>query len=154
MMYYAIIFPKITLHLKFRTVKFSWCQNKGQIFYSACILTEYLLLNKYFQNIIWSVIYSSVRTISVLEVKMPLHIFGNSFTPRKSVPRKSKLPASIESCPNRIRTLGLGLDIDEIKMKLGSVTSTFQDGTWVHGRLGIKNVIVSVANSLIQVNYN
>ena len=58
-------------------------------------------------------------------------IFGGGFTPKKSTPRKAKLPSLMESCPNRLKQLGL--DIDEIKIKLGNVTSTFDDGNWTNG---------------------
>jgi CRISPR/Cas system endoribonuclease Cas6 (RAMP superfamily) len=77
-----------------------------------------------------------------------MQFFTEDYTAKRSSRRKAKLPSSMETCPTRLKQLGL--DIDEIKVKLGNVTSTFDNGSWTHGRHHARQTLIII---LSQITY-
>ena len=63
---------------------------------------------------------------------MPL--FGNKFSPKKSVPRKSPSLSNLNLDADQ-SAQEFGFDHGPIKIRLGNNEVTFEDGHWVSGEL-------------------
>lgn len=63
---------------------------------------------------------------------MPINLFGRSFAPGKSPPRRS---ASLSSLRRESDKAGQDLshDFSKIKLNIGGQNATFEDGEWVSG---------------------
>jgi hypothetical protein len=62
-------------------------------------------------------------------------IFFNKFNPKKTPPRKAPLSAVHSSLSSKRAQEELGLNIGEIKLRLGGVESVFEDGEWITGEI-------------------
>ncbi|XP_068161658.1 protein chibby homolog 1 [Antennarius striatus] len=62
-------------------------------------------------------------------LKMPL--FGNTFSPKKTPPRKSASLSSLHTLDRSTREVELGLEFGPPNMNIGGQTWKFEDGQWV-----------------------
>ncbi|XP_041672163.1 protein chibby homolog 1 isoform X2 [Cheilinus undulatus] len=60
---------------------------------------------------------------------MPL--FGNSFSPKKTPPRKSASLSSLHTLDRSIREVELGLEYGQPAMNIGGQSWKFEDGQWM-----------------------
>ena len=63
--------------------------------------------------------------------RMPL--FGNKFSPKKGVPRKSPSLSNLNLDASE-RALEFGEDTGPIKLKLGQNEMVFENGLWISGK--------------------
>lgn len=62
-------------------------------------------------------------------LKMPL--FGNTFSPKKTPPRKAASLSSLHTLDRSIREIELGLEYGPPAMNIGGQSWTFEDGQWL-----------------------
>ncbi|XP_046887871.1 protein chibby homolog 1 isoform X2 [Hypomesus transpacificus] len=62
-------------------------------------------------------------------VKMPL--FGNTFSPKKTPPRKSASLSNLHTLDRSTREIELGLEYGAPAMTIGGQSLKFEDGQWI-----------------------
>ncbi|XP_029954270.1 protein chibby homolog 1 [Salarias fasciatus] len=62
-------------------------------------------------------------------LKMPL--FGNTFSPKKTPPRKSASLSSLHTLDRSTREIELGLEFGPPAMNIGGQSWKFEDGQWI-----------------------
>ncbi|CAG5910460.1 unnamed protein product [Menidia menidia] len=67
-------------------------------------------------------------------LKMPL--FGNTFSPKKTPPRKSASLSSLHTLDRSTREIELGLEYGPPAMNIGGQSWKFEDGQWITESLG------------------
>lgn len=63
---------------------------------------------------------------------MPLNLFGRSFSPGKSPPRRSLSLSSLRRESDKSGQ-DLAHEFSKIKLNIGGQNATFEDGEWVSG---------------------
>ncbi|XP_042364301.1 protein chibby homolog 1 isoform X1 [Plectropomus leopardus] len=93
-------------------------------------------------------------------LKMPL--FGNTFSPKKTPPRKSASLSSLHTLDRSTREIELGLEYGPPVMNLGGQSWKFEDGQWISEsggnasgrevqRLKKRNVQLEEENNLLKL---
>ena len=65
--------------------------------------------------------------------KMPLNLFGNKFSPKKTPPRRAHSLSNLQLDVTEARE-EFGPDVGPVKVKLGGQEVTFENGMWVQGK--------------------
>ncbi|XP_005994329.1 protein chibby homolog 1 [Latimeria chalumnae] len=62
---------------------------------------------------------------------MPLPLFGNTFSPKKTPPRRSASLSSLHTLDRATREVELGLEYGLPAMNIGGQSLKFEDGQWI-----------------------
>lgn len=74
---------------------------------------------------------------------MPLSLFGNKFSPKKTPPRRAHSLSNLHLDASQSRE-EFGPDVGPVKLKLGGSEIQFENGMWVAGKK--KNEILKSQN--------
>ena len=66
--------------------------------------------------------------------KMPLNLFGNKFSPKKTPPRRAHSLSNISLDADQARE-EFGPNVGPVKLRLGGNEVQFENGMWVQGKL-------------------
>lgn len=74
---------------------------------------------------------------------MPLGLFGNKFSPKKTPPRRAQSLSNLHLDATESKA-EFGLDYGALKVSLGGNQVAFENGLWIAGKLIKLNVLVLV----------